>query len=67
MTTRREQISLRVLAVLLMLFTILMTLPGCAVVQERMGGQVFGVSATLAGVTVSLNGTVPTADKAPAP
>jgi hypothetical protein len=43
-----------------------LSLAGCAVVQDKMGGQVFGVSATLMGVTVSASGTIPTATP-PAP
>ena len=65
----REKHLLRALSITLLIFAVMNLLGGCAQVQDRMGGQVFGVSATLAGVSVSVSGTIPTGEtpKIPAP
>lgn len=38
-------------------------LSGCQAIEKQVGGQVLGASVTLAGVTVSLSGTIPTGEK----
>lgn len=67
--TKRERNLLRVMASVLVLVALLNFLAGCTTIQDRIGGQVFGVSATLAGVSVSVSGTIPTGEtpKIPAP
>lgn len=64
--TRRERRLLRVLATLIVFSAVLNFIAGCAVVKDKIGGQVFAVSATLAGVTVGVQGTIPV-NEAPAP